>query len=105
MKSVSAVDARCLLLNQLRIVGRGSKVEVACTEISEAGGVKPEEKSQKQGIFSRFVSASIQSLPNRSENNQYFAQPVLPDADPAVYWSSAQKEFPNMAILKKVCAV
>jgi len=76
-------------------------VKVACTETSEAGGVKPEEKSQKKDIFSRFVSASMQSVPNRSDDNQYFAQPVLPDADPAVYWSSAQNEFPNMATLAR----
>jgi len=36
-----------------------------------------------------------------SEDSQYFAMPVVPHADPTEYWLSAQKDFPNMAMLAR----
>lgn len=38
---------------------------------------------------------------DKNEDSRYLSMPVLPDTDPAVYWSGAQKEFQDMAMLAR----
>lgn len=101
--SVSSVDARSILLDQLQRVGR-DRVNVCTTATvtttdTEAGKEDENEKPRKKSIFATFASAS--SAADKSEDSSYLAMSVLPDADPSVYWSEAQKEFPNMAMLAR----
>lgn len=102
--SVSSVDARSILLDQLQRVGR-DRLNVCTTATvtttdTEAGKEDENEKPRKKSIFATFASAST-SAADKSEDSSYLAMPVLPDADPSVYWSEAQKEFPNMAMLAR----
>ena len=105
MTTVSSIDARSTVLDQLRSVGRGRVNSFTAT--SDAQVISEDEKSRKKSIFAAFASASAAATADRSEDGRYLSIPVLPDADPIVYWSGAQKEFPNMAMLARryVCSL
>ena len=108
MTTVSSIDAQSTVLDQLRSVGRGrARRGNSFTATSDAEVVSEDEKPRKKSIFAAFASASAAATADRSEDGRYLSIPVLPDADPAVYWSGAQKEFPNMAMLARryVCSL